>query len=315
MTHFRAFPGAGVRWLKRPVQQGVGRLARRWAWALAGTLVGACWGAVWGWDEYEAHEQWRHQVQSLRGASHAVVPDKPMAGRLPAPDAPALVDRLPAQRDAARLWLVLQQGLAQHGLHVQSLRPQAWQPSEPLSSQTVALRMQGHFADGVQAWASLVEAGPVWTLDRLTLTPGAQASQLQWEGVWRVWLRPDAPKPQAWPAFWDLSSRHASTHVDPFVAAPGLAHPAGASEPRPDELAADPQLWPLAHIRLLGVWQQGERLQAVLGAGPHWTVLGPGARVAREAYRVMAVQPDAVAMQAATGQGPVHVLRLERGWQ
>ena len=297
-------------WLAVLSRPGLERLARRWAWALAGAGVGAGLVAVSAWETYEEHGLWLQKVQSLR-AAYSAVPTPSTASHPAAPDAATLVDRLPAQRDVAALWLTLQQGLVQRGLQVQSVRPQAFLPGSGLSSQAVALRFQGRFVDGVQAWVSLVDSGPVWTLDRLTVTPGAQPGQLQWDGVWRVWLRPDAPSAQAWPALWAPSSGRGSAGVDPFVAATALALQPGASEPLPSELAADPQHWPLAHIRLLGVWQQGERLQAVLGVGPHWTVLGPGARLALEGYRVKTVQPDAVELQAITGRGSVHVLRLE----
>ena len=297
-------------WLAVLSRPGLERLARRWAWALAGAGVGAGLVAVSAWETYEEHGLWLQKVQSLR-AAYSAVPTPSTASHPAAPDAATLVDRLPAQRDVAALWLTLQQGLVQRGLQVQSVRPQAFLPGSGLSSQAVALRFQGRFVDGVQAWVSLVDSGPVWTLDRLTVTPGAQPGQLQWDGVWRVWLRPDAPSTQAWPAHWTQGVRSALADVDPFVAAPALALQPGASEPWTDDLSADPRHWPLARIRLLGVWQQGPHRQVVLGAGPHWVVLGPGAHLAQEGYRIQAVGPDVVELQASKGRAPVHVLRLE----
>lgn len=290
------------------------RLARRWAWALAGVGVGVGVVAVWAWETYEEHDLWRQKVESLRAANSAV-PTKSSASDQVASDASTLVDRLPAQRDAARLWLALQQGLVQRGLQVQSLRPQALLPGRGLSSQAVALRLQGRFVEGVQVWASLADSGPVWTLDRLNVTPGPQPGQLQWDGVWRVWLRPDAPSAQAWPALWLPGGRSALADVDPFVAATALALQPGASEPWADDFSANPGHWPLARIRLLGVWQQGPLRQAVLGAGPHWVVLGPGAHLAQEGYRIQTVGADAVELQANKGRMPVHVLRLEGAWR
>jgi hypothetical protein len=297
-----------------PSRQSLERLVRRWAWALAGVMVGMSLVAFFAWETYEEHDLWLYKVQALR-AAHKAVPAKSAASSPAASDTFALVDRLPAQRDVSGLWLALQQGMTQRGLQVQDMRPQALLPARGLSSQAVALRLQGRFVDGVQVWASLVDSGPVWSLDQLTVTPGAQPGQLQWDGVWRVWLRTDAPSAQAWPALWTQSVQHAQAGVDPFVAAPTLAQQPVASEPLPGDIPADPRHWPLSRIRLLGVWQQGPQLQAVLGAGPHWVVLGAGATLAQEGYRVKTVGSDAVELQATQGRGPVHVLRLEGTWR
>ena len=188
MSRVFAFLEAGRRWPALPSRPSLERLARRWVWALAGVCVGVGVVAVGAWETYEEHGLWLHKVQSLR-AAHSAVSTRSTASNPVALDASKLVDHLPAQRDAAGLWLALQQGLVQRGLQVQSLRPQALLPGRGLSSQAVALRLQGRFVDGAQAWASLVDSGPVWTLDRLTVTPGAQPGQWQWDGVWRVWLR------------------------------------------------------------------------------------------------------------------------------
>lgn len=305
-----SFFSARVRWPVMPSLQSLERLVRRWAWALAGAFAGMGLVAVFAWEAYEEHDLWRYKVQALR-AAHKAVPAKTAASSPAASDASSLVERLPAQREVSALWLALQQGMAQRGLQVQDLRPQTLLPAQGLSSQAVALRLQGRFVDGVQVWASLVDAGPVWTLDRLTVVPGVQAGQLQWDGIWRAWLRPDAPSAHAWPAHWDLRAREGASGVDPFVTTKAAAPVAGASESLPAELVEDPRRWPLAHIRLLGVWQQGGQWQAVLGAGAYWAVLAPGAPLAIEAYRVQAVRPEGVVLQAATGHGPVHVLRLE----
>jgi hypothetical protein len=299
-------------WANDAVRQGLVRAARRWAWAAGGFIGGLCsvWG--WGWDALEQHMQLQQKVQDLRQAVQSAAPASASSSQLP--EVMAGVERLPAVGDAPGLWLALQQGLQREGLQVQSLRPQPLQAGVALSSQAVAMRLQGRFSEVASAWSSLVDAGPVWSLDRMSVTASGPASQLQWEGVWRVWLRPDAPSEQAWPALWDATAKSSSEPFsNPFVSAPvvALAQALESSEPTPALLSADPRQWPLAHIRLGGVWQQGDSRQAVLGAGPHWAVLGPGARLAFENYRIKTVHPDAVDLQAVTGRGPVHVLRLE----
>lgn len=298
------------RWAADAVRPALVRAARRWAWSFGGFVVGWCGVCGWGWDLLAQHTQLQQKVQALRQAVQGAVP-LGTRGSLQ-PDATAGVARLPAVGDAPDLWLALQKGLQQQGLQVQTLRPQALQAGVALSSQAVAVRFQGRYSEGASAWASLVESGPVWTLDRMSVTASGPGSQLQWDGLWRVWLRPDAPSEQAWPARWDAAAKPRSqAAADPFAPAPMVAPALGASEPMPEPLAADPRHWPLAQIRLGGVWQQGDSRQAVLGAGPHWVVLGQGARLALEDYRIKTVHPDAVDLQAATGRGPVHVLRLE----
>jgi Tfp pilus assembly protein PilO len=302
------------RWPLRAVRPLLVRMVRRWGWAMGGVLAGASLMAGWQADVYEEHAQLEQQVKTLKTTTPAANPSAAMdaatARRLPASEALALVDRLPAVQDAPGLWLALQKGLQQQGLQVQSLRPQGLQEGMPLSSQAVAVRLQGRFPDVVSAWASLVDAGPVWTLDQLTVTAGGQAGQSQWDGLWRVWLRPDAAGAQAWPASWDTQVRRRSgSAVEPFAAQAAVAPVSSASEPAP--VSADPRDWPLAQIRLWGVWQQDNSLQAVLGVGAHWAMLGPGARLALEGYRVKTIHPDAVALQSLKQPGVIQILHLQ----
>jgi len=295
-----------------PVWPMLVRAARRWAWSVGGVIAGGAMVLGWDVDVYEQHEQLQQKVQALKEAAPPVVAQPAVAN--PSQGAPALIDHLPAQGDAASLWLALQKGLAQQELQVLALRPQALQPGAALPSQAVALRLQGRYADVAIAWQSLVDAGSVWTLDRMTVTASGPAGQLQWDGLWRVWMRPDAAAEQAWPSAWRLAAgRNVSPVADPFASGlPTVAALApGASEPVSAALSSDPRQWPLAAVRLLGVWQQGESLQAVLGAGAHWVVLGPGARLALEDYRVKTVHPDAVELQPRHGLGAVQILRLE----
>ena len=283
----------------------------RWAWALAACLAGLGLVMVWAMDEFEAHAQLRQKVQALQDVSpgaRAPAGKVSTAREARASDAPALIERLPDVRDAPGLWLVLQKGLQQQGLQLEALRPQALQEVGPLPSQAVAVRMQGRYSDMASAWASLTDAGPVWSLDRLSVSVSGSTGHLQWDGVWRVWLRPGPASGDAWPAHWDAAARRGSAGLaDPFVVELGRAP--NASEPA--WLSADPRHWTLDQTRLLGVWQQDGRWQAVLAAGPHWAVLGPGASVAQEGYRIQTIHPDSVALQALKPPGGVHMLRLQ----
>lgn len=306
------------------VLQGLRLAARRWAWAAAGAVAAALLMFAWQLEVYEAHAQMQHSVQSLQGqalqAKPPAVPASADTDLATRSQASAWLARLPTVQDAAGLGWVLQKGLQQQGLQVLSLRPQPVQEGGPLASQALALRLQGRFADVAHAWAALVDAGPVWTLERLSATPSAPGGHLQWDGQWRVWLRPDAPHAQAWPALWPAGDRpRLGTAADPFVPVPAVgvsvsAPPASAAQDSasaPVPVSPDPRQWPLAQIRLWGVWQQGTRAQAVLGAGEHWAVLGTGARLALEDYRIQTIHPDALELQPMRRPGTVHVLRLQ----
>ena len=300
-----------TRWWTRLQAPALERAARRWGWALAAALLGMGGVLWWGADAIEAHSQLQQQVQRLGGSAKA---ESRVSSTLP--DAPDFMVHLPAPGSADHLGLALQEGLLAQGLQVLAMRPQALQTGGPLPSQPVALRWQGRFSDFSQAWASLVDAGPVWTLDRLTVVPGASADQLQWDGVWRAWLRPDAATEQAWPAGWVTSPRSGLTEgFNPFVTAASVsASEAMAAEAETSAaLPADPHQWPVSAIRLVGVWQQADRVQAVLSAGAHWVVLGAGAPLAREGYRIRAVYPESVELQPRRSAEPVRVLRLEGG--
>jgi hypothetical protein len=304
------------RWHWATAQPRLLRFARRGVWAAAGALAGAL--CVWAGfaDLHQDHAALAQAVHNLREAAAAPSPAASHTASQPADAAPPLASaglaRLPGQQDAAGLWLALQKGLQQQGLQVQSLRPQAMQGGGPLASQTLALRLQGRWADWASAWDALVDAGPVWTLDRLSVSANGPSGQLQWDGVWRVWLRPDGPGPEAWPALWDTAERPGSGRAA-HHRLPELAMAVGSPDtlPMPAPVSADPRQWPLAQIRLWGVWRDGERQQAVLGAGEHWAVLATGDRLAREGYRVQSIQADALELQSLQRPGEVKVLRLQ----
>ena len=63
----------------------------------------------------------------------------------------------------------------------------------------------------------------------------------------------------------------------------------------------DPMTWPMERIRLLGTWQEGERLQAVLSAGGVWVPVRVGQRVSRQAHRVQSIRRDAVILRTSQG--------------
>ena len=68
-------------------------------------------------------------------------------------------------------------------------------------------------------------------------------------------------------------------------------------------LPDDPHQWPLARLRLAGLWQQGGTRQAVLSADTHWARVSVGQRVTLEGHRVVTITDEGVGLRL--GQGPV----------
>lgn len=342
-----AWPWAG-RW---PVwQRALGRAFWRARFVLPGALAGFVLAWLAGQDLLDEHLQVAQSVEQLTAQLTAQqtnpqtaqpatqrASDAPVAASssLVLPEAPpAGLERLPGQQTVARVWPALQQQLSQQGLRVTSMRPLPEPLAAPLPSQGVAVHMSGRFADWQQAWNRLSAAGPVWSVDRISVVPQAAmtpgddgAGDVQIDAVLRVWLQPGQDGPGAWPA--DEANLPVRS-VSPLAAsqlAPGLFAPARsvAGVPGPQlaasaapaaplaVLPADPQQWPLATIRLAGLWQQADERQAVLVAGTHAVRVAAGQRVGQEGLRVEAVLPDSVRLR--TAQGALHVLKLERGPQ
>jgi hypothetical protein len=145
-----------------------------------------------------------------------------------------------------------------------------------------------------------------------------EASQgVQLDVVMRLWFKPGSDVSQtaidwSWGEPKSLASGTGSTAngevFTPLVrtkSAPVLPPSAVVvSERASDEAlwAADPSLWPINRVRLLGTWQQGLHWQAVLGAANAWTSVGLGSRVAIEGYRLESIRRDAVILRSAQGQ-------------
>lgn len=325
-------------WLKE--QKQILLMLRPWVWGLSSAVLGACAVVLVQLDVTQAYTQADEAVERLRQQTAALAPPP----HLKAEDAEHAqrdaLARLPGQAQPSRIWLDLQQALSQQGLRVMALRPvspqvqriapgrasPATSTAPTVPSQAVALRVIGPFASWAQAWAAFTESGPVWSIDRISIVAQADSQDVQIDAVLRVWMRPGESTWQAWPG-----------HDGPMAGSPGGAHelphqvavqagtlfaqpappmsqagagaaaqPAASTAP---DLPEEPERWPLARVRLAGVWQQGADRQAVLVAGPHWVRVRPGQRVTLEGHRVQAITSEGVTLRAA--RGPVHVLHWE----
>lgn len=354
--------GFGGVWAERlPVwQRGLNRFLQRSRYVLLGWLAG--WVLAWLTGDDLVHEylQLAQSVDQLSGqqtTSPLPVASAPTAPGVGAVQSDAAMDRLPGEQTVARVWPDLQQALSQQGLRVASLRPLPEPLAAPLPSQSVAVRLSGRFVDWQRAWASLSAAGPVWSLERLSVVPQpglatagpAARDAVQIDAVLRVWLRPGSHGPHAWPESGPaagvpperalVAAQGALASVTsgvPLFALAGGSSGAGAapsglsgassgpaegvvqaqmSTQAPTHIQAplpgDPLQWPLARMRLAGIWQHGDERQAVLAAGPHAVRVRSGQRVAQEGLRVESVAPDSVQLRSPGGVR--HVLNLEGG--
>jgi hypothetical protein len=307
---------------------------RRFVWF--GALVGAGLVGLACDDQIHDHLQVVDAVDRLA----VQVASAQSVATAPAPDKPELAanraQTLPGQQTVTRVWPDLQQALTRHGLRVTSMRPLSEPVTDltamPWPSQAVAVRMTGRFVDWQKAWTDLSAAGPVWSMDHLSVTPhnlsamagaGSQAGAagVQVDAVLRVWLQPGPDGPNAWPMTRATGASVVAQNRDEVF---GLAlgtesnvpkDLAAAAGPMPQvsgslaALPADPLQWPLARVRLAGLWQQEGQWQAVLAAGPHVVPVRTGQRIAQGGWRIEAVQSASVRLRSA--QGALHELHLE----
>ena len=75
-------------------------------------------------------------------------------------------------------------------------------------------------------------------------------------------------------------------------------------------LSPDPADWPLAQVRLAGVWQSGPSAQPILQAGPYWVSARVGQRIGPHGHVVHSIHAEEVHLR--TAQGAVWVIALEK---
>lgn len=318
---------------------------RRWVYALTGLVLG--FGGLWLLrpEVSEAHAQAEQAAAHLQQQWAKLTPATPKPpDQALTRQLQRHLASLPAWADQAQLWTDWQQVLAAHGLRLQSLQPVAAPPSAStdgrseahtgLPHQAAALRVRGRFEDWTRLWAACAEAGPVCSLDRIRVAATEQADDVQIDVTLRLWMRPgDVIKPaqgavseeaaiaQAGQADWTApllqafgprsgvalfvpDSAGGGALVGPVAIASVGASPATASL---EVLPPDPQQWPLARVRLAGLWQQGNEHQAILSAGTHWAKVSRGQRVTLEGHRVASISQDGVSLRLAAGP----VVRLD----
>ena len=305
-------------------------LVRRWVFALVGFAAGLALVAGLHadaidtlWRDEDPVQSLQQQLAKLQDQVRKVqkqldvsqAPPNALAG-LPAPDREALI------------WLQLSRLLEQHAVQLKSLRPVPERVAAPLTSQAVAVHLHAHFDDWVAVWAALNARAPVWSIDRLRITPQAEGVSI--EAVLRVWFSDGLTPPEAElgaaqgqeshllgkvSVQAERATRNALARSAVFVLPPRLGlvaspAPEHVSENPAQEWSANPGQWPLDRVRLLGVWHQAQGPQAILAAGPHWVRARVGQQIGPHGFRVVSIHAREVHLRS--GSGSVVVLGFEK---
>lgn len=287
------------------------RQMRRWAWAFAGAVLGACAVLGFGSDVWQAHEQARQAFDIAQQALQS----QPQSMQEPESVQPAahavggLWSRLP-HRLPPDTATELQQALQAQGLTVVSLRAMPAVSGGALQSQSLALRLNGDFAQWARTFQAWAASGPVVSIERMGVSPLVQAQGVQLDVVLRLWFKTGADGHDARPAWPSLAPAKLAMTLGElghgvFALAAGPDSKVSVPQaPSPETLMAtdDPMTWPMERIRLLGTWQESERWQAVLSAGGVWVPVRVGQRVSSQAHRVQAIRRDSVIFRSPQGQ-------------
>lgn len=323
-------------------------LARRWAFALAGFAAGLLGVGSWQVEDLQALWESEAQLDDLQKKlqehlQQAQSNQAPVAATaLTVPTGPPLaMAGWPAPGTQAAVWPHVERLMVQHGLRLLSLQLEAPSTTGIWPSQTAAFRLQGRFEDWVRAWAALNARGPFWGLERLRITPHEGGVAV--DAVLRLWLSPgpaqanvstelmqaDGPvvlrAGAGAPVFVPMASPPARASVvsaglkDEVLGSvsAGIATRSGTLAPDSQAeastmglLSPDPVDWPLAQVRLAGVWQSGPSAQPILQAGPHWVPARIGQRIGPHGHVVHGIHAEEVHLR--TAQGTVWVIALEK---
>lgn len=168
-------------------------LLRRWVFALSGFGIAFAGLGSWQLGTLEALWVSESQTQALRSQLQTLSTQPPVrpgsvaAANLPN-GPPPVMGFWPVFGTQAAVWPQLERVFVQHGLRLLSLRPEPLGPAGAWPSQAVAIRLQARFDDWVAVWQALNARGPVWSIERLRITP--QEGGVAIDAVLRLWLSP-----------------------------------------------------------------------------------------------------------------------------
>lgn len=287
------------------------------AWVLACLMGGV---TVWLWwapegAAVQALETEIGQMHSRLRQMQASTTDPSAVHTLTPPQWP-----MPPDQTAASTWL--QQGAQTHGLKVQAMHAQPVALAAELPEQSLRWRLQGRWSDWLALEAVLDVQAPWWVVDQWQVSPdevsaGEVRIELQGRlGLLAAALVAHSVQPADWPA-WSHDRSPVALGAELFalppqameVLAPQASTPAKTMDPV--SLSADPRLWPISELQLLGMWWQEGTAHAVLGRGLMQVTVVQGQRVGREAYQVRRITPAGVELRALHRHGQSQFLTLK----
>ena len=280
-------------------------------------VLGSAPVLLWWGPDSAALDALEDEVAQLHSRLQPVLPSP--ARQTLAPQ-PAATD-WPHPDESTAAWTWLQQGAQAHGLQVQALQAQPVLATGDWLEQPVRWRLQGPWRQWLALEAALHAHAPWWVVDQWQVLPaGEKPGDVRIELQARLGLQPRSvpetlSRPRDWPVW-----RHARAPEPPgaevfaLAQGAGISATAGAAAPAASQatepLPADPRLWPVRELRLLGVWWQAGTAHAVLGRGLAQVTVVPGQRIGREAYRVQRVSEAGVELVAVHGLERGTVLQL-----
>ncbi len=279
-------------------------------------LLGSAPVLLWWVPDGAALHALEDEVAQLQSRLQPALPSRARQAQV----AQAVTD-WPYPDESSAAWTWLQQGAQAHGLQVQALQAQPVLAAGDSLEQPVRWRLQGPWHQWLTLETALHEHAPWWVVDQWQVLPDAEKpGDVRIELQARLGLQPQSgpatlSRPRDWPAW-----RHARAPEPPGAEVFALAQGAGlsatagtaasAASQATESLPADPRLWPVRELRLLGVWWQAGTAHAVLGRGLSQVTVLPGQRIGREAYRVQRVSEAGVELVAVHGLERGTVLQL-----
>ena len=292
------------------------------------------WWHAQSWTDYALV---RHEVKALQTQLGAVSAEPLQTGKLAM--AEVMAD-LPTPEQPDQMWNHLQKVLLQYRVRLLSMQPVNDVLIAPLPSRAMVMRLQARYENWAQVWRVLVQMGPVWSMDRLSVVHSTDAHGVDIEVVWRIWSRDqgaardqdqtpwewpvstlaDVKWLQAGPTVFGLPTRNTLSKgldaelplgVQVGAASGVLADPASAPEPWPQDLqfTHEPERWPMRPMRLVGIWRQGQQAQAIVANSTHWFRTEEGKPLSLEGHRVWRIGGED--MQVRDPQGRVQTIQME----
>lgn len=301
---------------------------RRWALAVLACPLAWALGMWLHAQTWRDHAQAQHDVRALQ-AQLAAVP----AGqaRNVGIEVDTATTPLPTADQRAMMWTRLPNTLAKHQVRLVAMQAVNEAMAAPLPSEAMALRLQARFENWAGLWAVLSQMGPVWSMDRLRVVPSSGQEGVDIEVVWRIWSTnaegaksqdgdalagafTNLPEGRLWKQGASIFDGVRSPLVVKATAAASAMTEAAVvpgAPPLPQDLmfTNEPERWPMLPMRVIGIWRQGDRMEAWVANHTHWFRVQEGRQLSLEGHRVWRISHEEVQVRDLRDQ--VQTLKME----